>query len=218
MTKKLAVGLVMCMAAASLASSAPAKPRLKKPGQKLTHAPVKGNRASRAPHVVGTVTYDTGANNAGFFPQTAGLNIGNRFNSDMGGPLLMTGQLTMATFFPQAATGFITVFGPPNSMGSAANFGSFLISGLAPGTFNSANVGPAAVGPDFLAGAWLNGSSVGIGMDNMTVGGQGFHAFQAVTHFPGSATGFAPIPSRNTLVRATGNILVPVELMNFSVQ
>jgi hypothetical protein len=217
-TKKLAVGLVMCMAAASVASSAPARPRLKSPSQKLAHPAVKGHRAVHAPHAIGTVTYDTGANNAGFFPQTSGLNIGNRFNSDMGGPLLMTGQLTMATFFPQAATAFITAFGPPNSMGTAANFGSFLISGLIPGTFNSANIGPAAVASDFLAGAWLNGSSVGVGMDNMSVSAQGFHAFQLVTHFPGAGTGFAPIANRNTLVRATGNIIVPVELMNFSVQ
>jgi hypothetical protein len=217
-TKKLAVGLVMCMAAASLASSAPAKPRLKSPNQKLLHPAVKGHRAARVPHVVGTVTYDTGANNAGFPPPTGGLNIGNRFNSDMGGPLLMTGQLSRATFFPQTGTAFITVFGPPNSMGSAANFGSFLFSGLAPGTFNTGAFGPVAVGGDFLAGAWLNGGSVNIGMDNMSVSGQGFHAFQAVTHFPGSCTGFTPIPNRNTLVRAHGNIIVPVELMNFSVQ
>ena len=46
----------------------------------------------------------------------------------------------------------------------------------------------------------------------------GFHAFQLVTHYPGAGTGFAPVANRNTLIRAHGNIVVPVELMNFSIK
>jgi hypothetical protein len=180
-----------------------------------------GARVARAipkPRIIGTITYDTGANNAGFFPPTAGITVGNRFNSDMGGPLAMTNEITQLTFFPQAPTAYLTVFGPPNAGGTAPNLSTILLTGLAPGTFNYAFIGtPIPVGSDFLVGAWLNGGSVGIGMDNMTMSGQGFHAFQLVTNFPGPGTGFQAVPNRNALLRATLPP-IPVELMNFSVQ
>jgi hypothetical protein len=169
------------------------------------------------PNVVGTIVYDTGVPNAGFHPGPKN-NAGNRFNSDMGGPLLMTGQLTMIAFFPNVSgTGFVTAFGPPDGAGVAPNLGSFGVSGIVPNQFNTVSVGAIPVGPDFLAGAWET-TTLRQGMDNMSVAPQGFHAFDLNTNFPNSGTGFAAIPGQNALVRATGNILVPVELMNFQVK
>jgi hypothetical protein len=215
-TKKLAIAVLMCVAAGSLLAAAP--PKLGKgPKAKAVKGRVKAVRAKDAPHVVGTVTYDTGTNNAGF-SSGSGTNVGNRFNSALGAPLLNTGNVSALSIFPAGSAGYVTVFGPPNTMGTASNLGSFQFTGAAPAAFNVVGLPGIAVGPDFLAGVWQNGPSVAVGMDNLTVGGQGFHAFNLNTNFPGAGTGFAPIPTRNALVRATGNILVPVELMNFSVQ
>jgi hypothetical protein len=226
-SKKVALVATLFLTAGALTLGAAAPPRSQKEIKakgalkaKGAKAHAKAVRAKDAPHVVGTVTYDTGAANAGGWPGPQN-NVGNRFDSAAGGPLLMTGQVSMVTFFPVQAggTGFVTLFGPPNGGGSASNLGSIQVSGPIANTFNIVNVGNIAVGPDFLAGAWqlLPGTLVN-GMDNMSVGGQGFHAFGCNTNFPGACTGFVTVPGQNALVRSTGNILVPVELMNFQVQ
>jgi hypothetical protein len=216
--RKLAVAAIFCVAAGSIALAAAPPKSAKTPGQKAktVKGHVKATRASNSPQTVGTVTYDTGTN-AGFAPVSNGTNIGNRFNSNLGGPLLMTGSVSMLTFFPAGSAGYVTVFGPPTGGGAAPNLGSFQVLSLTPNTFNVAAIGPVNVGPDFLAGLWENGSAVRVGMDNMSVGAQGFHAFQLNTNFPGSGTGFTPNPTQNAMVRSTGNLVVPVELMNFSI-
>lgn len=212
----LAVTAVALLAAGSLAIAAAPSKVGHGPKAKAVKGRVQAKRASDAPHVVGTVTYDTGTNNAGF-SSGAGTNVGNHFNSALGGPLLMTGNVASLSIFPAGTGGYVTVFGPPNTMGTAANLGSFQFLGAAPAAFNVVALPGIPVGPDFLAGLWQNGSQVAVGMDNMTANGQGFHAFNLNTNFPGAGTGFTPIPSRNALVRAIGNILVPVELMNFQI-
>ena len=222
--KRIAV-VLMCVAAGSLAlAAAPAK------GAKGAKA-VKGEKAktvkgrgkavragTRAPNVVGTVTYD-GFSDVLVILGGSGINIGNRFNSNLGGPLLMTGQVSALTFYPAATSGYLTLFGPPNTMGTASNKGSFQFTGGAPGTFITFNLPNIAVGSDFLAGLWNGPAGFGgVQLVPETVGGQGFHAFRINTNSPGSGTGFAPIAGLNAIVRSTGNILVPVELMNFQVQ
>ena len=219
MNKKIAVIAVLAVAAGSLTWAA-GTPKRSQQQLAAKQKAAKGKvRAARAPQVVGTVVYDTGAPNAGFHPGVPKNNAGNRFNSDMGGPLLMTGQVTMAAIFPdRTGSGFVTIFGPPNGAGSAVVLLSYAVSGMAQSAFNTATFPPVGVGPDFLAGAWET-SSLHQGMDNMSVAPQGFHAFDLITHFAtGVGTGFAAIPGQNALVRATGNILVPVELMNFQIQ
>jgi hypothetical protein len=53
-------------------------------------------------------------------------------------------------------------------------------------------------------------------LDAGTVGGQGHHGMGI--NWAGSVgTGFAPI-AINTIMRASGNVLVPVELMQFSIE
>jgi hypothetical protein len=171
------------------------------------------------PHAFGTVAYDTGVPHAGLY-YSFFHSVGNRFNSDMGGPLLMTGQLTRVTFWLDgilAGGASATVFGPPNSMGTAPNLGYAFLPGHGASYFQVASISPIATPPDFLLGIGLT-SSFGIGMDDQSVGGQGFHAFQLVNHFQNPGTMFQAIPGRNALIRATGNILVPVELMKFTVE
>ena len=178
-----------------------------------------------APAVVGTVQYDTGVN-AGFHPDSGLRVAGNRFNSHLGGPLLMTGMVSMATIFPQNGGGpqYFSLFGPPNGT-TAMLLMFFLVSGVVGGAFNTFAVSPAqAVGPDFL-GMWMGffgGTPSGLlGMDNMTNPGQvGFHAMSGLYSATngGIVINLQNVANRNAMFRATGDILVPVELMDFKLQ
>ena len=55
-------------------------------------------------------------------------------------------------------------------------------------------------------------------MDDMTNLGQGFHAFQGTYMFPNQMINFAVVPNRNAMLRVAGDLLTPVELMDFKVQ
>jgi len=174
-----------------------------------------------APQVVGTVTYDTGVN-VGFHPDVGQREVGNRFNSNMGGPLLMTGMVSMATLFPQnGGAQSLSIFGPPN--GTTAMIIMFFAATLVANQFNTVNLAPAApVGPDFLGMfvGFYGGTPAGLlGMDDMTAAGQvGFHALSGTYTGGGTLSNIAVVPNRNALFRATGDILVPVELMDFKLQ
>jgi hypothetical protein len=216
-TKKIAVIALLSVAAGSLTWAAATPKRNQQLAAKAKAARGKV-KAGQAPRLIGTVIYDTGMPGAGFH-QGPKNNAGNRFNSDMGAALLMTGQVTMAAIFPNVSgTGFVTIFGPPDGAGNAAVLVSSLVTGMVGNAFNTVTLAPVGVGPDFLAGAWET-TVLHQGMDNMSVAPQGFHAFDLNTNFSiGLGTGFAPIAGQNALVRAGGNILVPVELMNFQIQ
>jgi hypothetical protein len=171
--------------------------------------------------VVGTITYDTGAPNAGFSAGTGGHAVGNVFNSFSGAPLLTTGTLSTAyVFMTGGSQFFLSGFGAPNPTGTATRFMYLNISGAAPGTFAQVTGLAQPVGQTFLMGMY-DWSGRQVGMDDATTAGQGFHAFSINTHWatpPYLGTGFATIPLRNALVRARGDLLVPVELMNFTIE
>jgi len=175
-----------------------------------------------------TITYDTGVNFA-FFAGGGGRSVGNRFNSRLMGPLVMTGQVTMVTIFPQLMGGaagtaaFVTIFSPPTGGGMVfvlpSTYNSVNAMGLMSNQFNAVTLPiPITVGPDFLGGLYCQGvGGDNIGLGDMSVSGQGFHAFQLMTNYMyGSGYGFAVIPARNALYRVSGNPL-PVELMTFDV-
>ncbi len=177
---------------------------------------------SNAPQVVGTIQYDT-ATSVGALA-ASGISVGNRFNSALGGPLLMTGNVSMVSIFPARIGGtmfYFTLFGPPNSMGTAANLGSFGVMGAMALAFNVVTLPGTgvAVGPDFLAGFYNQTTpNDGLALDSMATMGQGFHGFQINTNYPTDGTGFTPIASRNAIYRVTGNVLTPVELLDFEIQ
>jgi hypothetical protein len=176
-----------------------------------------------APEVVGTVQYDTGVN-VGFHPDAGQRTVGNRFNSNFGGPLLMTGMVTMATFFPQNGGGpqTLSFFGPPNGT-TAMILMFFAVNGLVAGQFNVVTLAtPVTVGPDFLGMfiGFYGGTPSGLlGMDDMTNPGQvGFHALSGIYTAGGTLTNITVVPNRNAMFRSRGDILVPVELMDFKLQ
>lgn len=213
----VSVGLVIV---AAVASTAPAAER-----------PGRGSRTATArivpavPQVIGTITYDTGVN-VGFHPDSpsAAQNrvVGNRFNSALGGPLLATGMVSFITVFP-ANTGpqSVSIALPPNTMNTAMVL-DFVNAPLVAGQFNSVEFDPAiTVGPDFLGfflGTFGTFHAAGLlGMSDMATMGQGYHAVQGF-YFAGMATMIEVVPSRNAMLRATGDILFPVELMDFRIQ
>ena len=173
---------------------------------------------------VGTVTYDTGTN-AGFHPDGsngANLNrtVGNRFNSALGGPLLMTGMVTMLTAFPASSGGLSVSIATTPTPGNTATVVAFVNANMMAGAFNAVNIA-ATVPADFLGifvGAFNGNNPAGLlGMSDMQNVGQGYHAIQAFYNL-GAQTMIEVVPNRNAMIRATGDILIPVELMEFKIQ
>lgn len=173
--------------------------------------------------VIGTVQYDTGTN-AGFHPDGSGAEVnrivGNRFNSALGGPLLATGMVTRLTVFPaNGGAQYVSVGTAP--AGGVITIQDFVQATLTANTFNQVAIS-SAVGADFVGmfmGTFGATQATGLlGMSDMANLGQGYHAI--VANYVGSsqATGATPVPNRNAMLRAFGNILTPVELMDFQVQ
>jgi hypothetical protein len=179
-----------------------------------------------APELIGTVTYDTGVN-AGFHPDaTVGnLNrcVGNRFNTALGGPLLATGMVSMLTVFPaNNGTQSISIATAPNAGGTAMVL-DFLAANMMANQFNAVTIAPAvAVTSDFVGfflGLFGATQPAGlIGMSDMQNLGQGYHAVEGFYFGSALATMVTPVANRNAMLRVTGDILVPVELMDFKIQ
>ena len=176
--------------------------------------------------IAGTnITYDDGSS----FPGFTAINsktIGNRFDSALNPagtsiePVEASGSITMATFIMQAADGnvFFSVF--DNINGTTANLVTSLVI---PGT-TSANTHTFAsavnyTGGPFIAGVW-NFNTDNIAAGTGTLGGQGFHGV-SINDISGTAYN-ATLTSGgmglNALVRVSGNVATPVELLNFEIE
>ena len=170
------------------------------------------------------IRYDTGVN-AGFHPDSFGGNlnrvVGNRFNSALGGPLLMSNRVFSLTVFP-ANSGLqsVSVASGPTSMGTAMVL-DFLAANMVANQFNTVQFSPPVfVGPEFLGlflGTFGSTQPVGlVGMSDMGTQGQGFHAIEGF-YLQGLATMLAPVPNRNAMLRARIDVF-PVELMDFEIR
>jgi hypothetical protein len=174
----------------------------------------------RRPDALGTIIYDTGV--AGFVATVSSSTVGNQFDTAFLGPVMTSGSVTMCSFYLLGLSGgaaFVTVYGPV--MGTTASpLSSMSFGGLALG-FNTVTFagGVPYTGSSFLAGVWnLNvanpANNDAIALDGNSVGGQGFHAM-VINDLSG--TGFTTIPTLNAIFGASGDVLTPVELMNFTV-
>lgn len=214
-------GLVAVVAAAALGAATVGAAERPDRGARKAGAQV----VPTVPEVTKTITYDTGVN-VGFHPDSgvAALNrvVGNRFNSINGGPIVGTAMITRLTVFP-ANTGpqSVSIANPPNTMNTAMVL-DFVTAPLQASVFNSVQFIPAVtVGPDFLGlflGTFGTNHGAGLlGMSDMSTMGQGYHAVQAF-YSAGMATMIEVVPARNAMLRATGDIVWPVELMDFRVE
>jgi len=170
-----------------------------------------GSPANRA---VGTIQYDNGAFTA--VPGTTSFCWGNRFNTAAGNPLTASGTISQLSWFMASGAGtdnvFLSYF--DQLAGSTANvIASVSVPAPNPGGFNTRATAVNYVGNTFLAGVWfVSGDTPGLGSG--TTGGQGFHAM-LINDIVG--TGYQPVASFNALVRASGNVVIPVELTGFEV-
>jgi hypothetical protein len=183
---------------------------------------VQGARKGRGTdNLVGTITYDPGAPADSFISGGGNDIVTNRFNSALGAPL-RPGNVTGVSFFPGIINGnyaVVSVLGPPNGT-TAAILAIFYVTGAVPNAFNSVALSPVGVGADFMAGQYV-GSFDGpdsAGLRAASVNGQGFHAHQMNFINSTLATGVVALPGQNSMFRATGNILTPVELLDFKIQ
>lgn len=174
----------------------------------------------RRPEALGTIIYDTGT--ASFVATVSSSTVGNQFDSAFGAPVMTSGSVTMVSFYLLGLGGsaaFVTVYGPV--MGTTASpLSSMSFGGLGLG-FNTVTFagGVSYTGSSFLAGIWnLNTVATptndALGLDPNTTAGQGFHAM-VINDVTG--TSFQTIPSLNSIVGASGDVLTPVELMDFTV-
>ncbi|MET0552888.1 MAG: hypothetical protein ABW221_07620 [Vicinamibacteria bacterium] len=194
----------------------------RRPNAKQGTVKVLSGQALGGPNQV-TITYDTGTN-IGFYPDAVGGNvnrvIGNRFNSQLGQPLLMTGMLSMLTVFPaNNGTQSVSIGGTPNTMGTATVI-DYIAANLMASTFNQVTFPAVTVPADFVGvfiGTFGASQPAGLlGMSDMAVNGQGYHAVDGF-YLGGNQTMLAPIANRNAMIRASGDPL-PVELMDFKIQ
>jgi hypothetical protein len=179
-----------------------------------------------APDFIPTIRYDTGLN-AGFHPDAFGINnnrqVGNRFNSQLGAPLIMSARVTRMTVFPaHSGVQSFSLLTAPTSMNTAMVL-DFLNANLMANAFNMVVVNPGVfTGPDFLGvfiGAYATYQAGGLlGMSDMQTMGQGYHAIQAFYAGMGLATMIEVVPNRNAMLRVTGDFKVPVELIDFKLE
>ncbi len=177
-----------------------------------------GRQAAAPNKAIGSITYHSGALGACCLPS---FMQGNQFDSalDTSGtviaPVMMSGSITMATFdmiTVSAPSVFLSVY--DQQAGTTANFITSILTTAATG-LNVKTVGPVVyAGTSFLAGAWQGGGDVPA-VATGTVGGQGFHGVE-INDIVG--TGFATIGALNAACAVGGNVLTPVELLNFEIE
>ena len=207
---------------ATLAASAHGverRPGERKPPLKVRTVPAPGDTDGL--DLFFELRYDTGLN-AGFPLPAQFKTVGNRFNSAHGMALLGSNhRLTWVTLFPQdSGSQSFSVFGPPNSMGSAMLIDYFRAPLMAH-QFNIVNVVGAATspGPDFIVTfiGVFGGTGGLVGLDAHSLNGQGFHAVEG-RYTMEAMTMIERIPGRNAMLRANGLFITPVELIDFRIQ
>ncbi len=191
------------------------------PGKKQPFASV-GRQAAPPNKVVGAIVYDTGALGTCCL---AFKSIGNQFDTALNpagtalSPVMMSGSITMASFFMADTDGggaFITVF--DQLAGTTANkITSFFTSMTVATNLKSFATPIAYVGSSFLAGVWQNGTGTDddrLAVATGTVAGQGWHGMSISS----GGGAFVSLGTLNGAFRVSGDVLTPVELLNFEVE
>jgi hypothetical protein len=152
--------------------------------------------------------------------------VGNLFNSDDGESLLASGTISAFTFFPYSASNAVVVslMGPPMGGTGTSHIGFWVASPVSDSTFNVATLTtPVGVGSSFIAGMYLGyfADYPAIGMASDTVNSQGYHGIMANFLFSTgnyAVSGASMLSDQNAMFRVSGDLQLPVELMNFTVK
>jgi len=225
------------LAAARQAKAAhAAQPHQKKAPVKLDH-PVKLKETKA--RATGTIQYDNGSFTS--YGTTAGNSYGNHFNIAMNTagtattPVQASGSVTHVTFGVQGVDGattwgpmYITLYDQLNTTAATANYvtsGGFSWGGgphTGPAILNGA-IGPwNYAGSTFLLGMYdyntnaTTPTNIAPLLGTGTTHSLGNHGFSMAYHSSGG-TAYTTLDA-NAVMRATGNVIVPVELMDFNIE
>ncbi len=188
------------------------------PGEKRAFE--SAGRQARPPHkALGWITYHSGLLGTCCQP---GFSLGNQFDSALNpagtaiSPVMMSGSITMAAFVMVAVGGgdvFISFF--HNQSGTMADPITSIIVPVVSGSTTVTFGTPIDYsGSSFLAAIWQGGGDQ-LAVANGTVGAQGFHGM-SINDIAG--TGFTTLATLNAAISVGGNVLTPVELLNFEVE
>jgi hypothetical protein len=184
---------------------------------------VAARRVSGVPEGTGTVQYDPGSPADGFLIGPLPTDyFGNRFDTRNGSPLSFPGTVTQVSWYQ----GNLGNVGPGWGVVLAATVGAGLnhtvvATGLAPNAFNAVGVS-WTFADAFFAGllnrVYTGGDPQGpfgsLGLRTETINAQGFHGVKR--DIPGVVS--TTLPGQNAMVRVSGNVVIPVELMEFGVE
>lgn len=199
---------VLLFAGASLllvAAAAEAQP----PKDVYPDRPNHRGQLKSGPEGVGTVSYDPGAPADAIVVLPGTVNLyGNVFDTRNGQPL-SPGTVTRVTWYTGPIGTFAPVWYAPSTPVTAVYVGC--CSATVPNAFNSATVTIPAPSPIFL-GLDVGGTGAfgSLGLRSASTNGQGFHGQQRTIY--GAANS---LPGQNMMVRISGSIVVPVELLEF---
>lgn len=184
--------------------------------------PIPARHVSGKPEGLGTVQYDPGAPADAFLSGlTPSFLFGNRFDTRNGSPLSFPGTATGISWY-QGASGF---FPTALALLYALPLGAYSpASGVSVGSvsffaFNSVPVAWPVASSRFVGiraqaspgGAGYFGS---VGMRSASYNSQGFHGIRRT--FNGAVSN--NLPGQNVMVRVTGDIIIPVELLEFEIE
>ncbi len=190
------------------------------PGQRRAFEP-SGRQVQGGNKAVGSITYHSGI--LGTCCLTS-KSVGNRYQSALVpagtaiGPVMMSGSITMATFDMANVGGgavFFSVF--DQLTGTAANPVSSFSVPAAPGVNNIIMVSPINyAGSSFLAGIWQ--FTLGTDTPNVATGSIAGQGFNGMSINDISGTAYTDLTALNGAITIGGDVLTPVELLNFDVE
>ncbi len=179
-----------------------------------------------------TIQYDSGTVTGFFTAVDSSRSLVNRYESALNGagtaivPVENTGSITMISFEMLRTSinaGYWSLYSDVmgtmavQKTSAAVNYGV----GLNTHTIDTMVTNNTYMNGSFLAGIFqFNTMFTRVGVDTNSAGGQGFHLFtlnDPATAFPNSGTGLMAAGNRNLVFRVTGNVVTPVELMDFSI-
>ncbi len=179
-----------------------------------------GRQAAPPNKALGTITYHSGAIGVCCVPNNV---IGNQFDSAltpaMGSiaPVMMSGSITMATFEMVAlgAPNIVVAFYGPVA-GNTAPLRTFFSVSAATGVNTFTLPSPYAYsGSSFLAGVWnFTPFTASPAVATGTVGGQGFHGMSLTS----GGLSFVTLSNLNGAISVGGDVLTPVELLEFEIE
>lgn len=172
---------------------------------------VSGNH----PLDLGGIIYDDGSVDGTL--GVSSVTVGNQFDTSNGNPLTASGTIFSASIYWASVSGtaaFLSIY--DQQAGTSANV--LLSSSLpaATGFVGYSGLSVGYVGNSFLLGGWQPAATASdiVGVSSGTTNGQGFHG---MTINDISGTGFNRPGTFNMVGGASGNIIIPVELMDFEI-